>query len=85
MSNNVIVSAAEYALLCKRSGVLKAAEAREVVFCEACRFYCEEEGEGVCALLSMYTEGGRVVFHVLPSEFCAWGAERGDEFLPLIL
>lgn len=79
MSNNVIVSATEYALLCKRSVVLKAAEAREVVFCEACRFYCEEDGEGVCALLSLFAEGGRVVFRVLPSDFCAWGAERGAE------
>lgn len=77
MSSNVIVSATEYALLCKRSGVLKAAEAREVVFCEACRFYCEEEGEGVCALLSLYADGGRFVFHVSPRNFCAWGAERG--------
>ena len=51
MSDNVIVSATEYALLCKRSGVLQAADERGVVFCEACRFYCEEEGEGVCALL----------------------------------
>ena len=78
MGNNVIVRATEYALLCKRSGVLKAEAAREVVFCEACRFYCEEDGEGVCALLSLFAEGGRVVFHVLPRDFCAWGAERGQ-------
>ena len=39
MSDNVIVIAAEYALLCKRSGVLQDADARGVVFCEACRFY----------------------------------------------
>lgn len=76
MSNNVIISATEYALLCKRSGVLKAEAARKVVFCEACRFYCEEDGEGVCSLLSLFAEGGRVVFHVMPSDFCAWGAER---------
>lgn len=79
MSNNVILSATEYALLCKRSGVRRDADAREVVFCEACCFYCEEEGEGVCALLSLYAGGGRVVFHVLPSDFCAWGADRGAE------
>ena len=78
MGDNVIVSAAEYALLCKRSGVLKAEAARKVVFCEACRFYCEEDGEGVCALLSLFAEGGRVVFRVLPSDFCAWGEERAD-------
>ena len=78
MSDNVIVSATEYALLCKRSGVLQAADARGVVFCEACRFYCEEEGEGVCALLSLFAEGGSVVFRVLPRDFCAWGAERGN-------
>lgn len=78
MIGNVILSATEYALLCKRSGVMRDADAREVVFCEACRFYCEEEGEGVCSLLSLFAEGGRVVFHVLPSDFCAWGAERGN-------
>lgn len=49
---------------------------RKVVFCEACRFYCEEDGEGVCSLLSLFAEGGRVVFRVLPRDFCAWGAER---------
>ena len=37
-----------------------------------------DPGEGVCALLSLFAEGGRVVFHVLPSDFCAWGAERGN-------
>lgn len=79
MSSNVIVSATDYALLCKSSDVLKAADAREVVLCEECRFYCEEEGEGVCALLSLFAEGGRVVFRVLPRDFCAWGAERGAE------
>lgn len=79
MSNNVIISATEYALLCKRSGVLKAEAARGVVFCEDCRFYCEEEGEGVCALLSLYADGGRVVFRVLPRDFCAWGKEREGE------
>lgn len=79
MSNNVIISGTEYALLCKRSGVRRDADAREMVFCEACRFYCEEEEEGVCALLSLYAEGGRVVFRVLPSDFCAWGAERGAD------
>lgn len=79
MSDNVIISATEYALLCKRSGVLKGDAARSVVFCEDCRFYCEEDGEGVCSLLSLFAEGGRVVFHVLPSDFCAWGAERGAE------
>ena len=77
MISNVVMSATEYTLLCKRSGVLQEADAREVVFCEACRFYCEEEGEGVCSLLSLYAEGGRVVFRVLPRDFCAWGAERG--------
>ena len=51
MSSNVIVSAAEYALLCKRSGVLKGEAARSVVFCEACRFYCEEDGK-VCSFSS---------------------------------
>ena len=65
MSDNVIVSAPDYE--------------RKVVFCEACRFYCEEDGEGVCSLLSLFAEGGRVVFHVLPSDFCSWGAERGAE------
>lgn len=78
MSSNVIISATEYALLCKRSGVLKDAEAREMVFCEACRFYCEEDGEGVCSLLSLFAEGGRVVFRVLPKDFCAWGERRAD-------
>lgn len=51
-------------------------DAREVVFCEDCRFYGEEDGEGVCALLSLYAEGGRMVFHVHPRDFCAWGEER---------
>ena len=37
-----------------------------------------DPGEGVCALLSLFAEGGRVVFHVLPSDFCAGGAERGN-------
>lgn len=79
MSNNVIVSATEYTLLCKRSGVLKGEPARSVVLCEDCRFYCEEDGEGVCSLLSLFAEGGRVVFHVLPSDFCAWGEDRTVE------
>lgn len=78
MIRNVAVSPEEYALLFKRSGVMQDADAREVVFCDACRFYCEEDGEGVCSLLSLFAEGGRVVFHVLPSDFCAWGAERGQ-------
>ena len=80
MSNdNVIISAKEYALLCKRSGVMPGDAVRGVFFCEACRFYCEEDGEGVCALISLYAEGGRVVFRVLPRDFCAWGSERGAE------
>lgn len=51
--------------------------AREVVFCESCCFYCEEDWEGVCSLLSLFAEGGRVVFRVLPSDFFAHGAQRG--------
>ena len=51
---------------------------QRVVFREACRFYCDEEGEGVCALLSLFADGGRVVFRVLPRDFCAWGEERAD-------
>lgn len=47
------------------------ADALDVVFCEACRFYREEDGEGVCAMLSLFAEGGRVVFNVLPRDFCA--------------
>ena len=78
MISNVVMSATEYALLCKLSGVMHDADEREVVFCEACRFYCDEEGEGVCALLSLFAEGGRVVFRVLPRNFCAWGEERAD-------
>lgn len=79
MGNNVIVSATEYELLCKRSGVRRDADAREMVFCEACRFYREEDGEGVCSMLSLFAEGGRVVFNVLPKDFCAWGAEKVAE------
>lgn len=78
MSNNVIVNATEHELLCKRSGVMQETDGRKVVFCSSCRFYCEEEGEGVCSLLSLFAEGGRVVFRVLPRDFCAWGAERGN-------
>ena len=78
MSDNVIVSAAEHELLCNLVGVMQDADAREVVFCESCRFYCEEDGDGVCSLLSLFAEGGRVVFHVLPRDFCAWGKERGQ-------